>query len=97
MKKRQDTHNKYHKEIKCEAFHMEISFIYMQMNQNLRVNKTNFHLKGFALGLALKQRRKRTRKSPIQCHYFSVVGVKWARCEDGRRGCRSETAVNTNT
>ena len=26
------------------------------------VNKTNFHMKGFALGLALKQRRKATRK-----------------------------------
>ena len=35
------------------------------MNQNLRVNKTNFHMKGFAQGLALKQRRKTTRKSPI--------------------------------
>ena len=32
------------------------------MNQNLRVNKTNFHVKGFALGLTLKQRRKATRK-----------------------------------
>ena len=50
----------------CEAFHMEISFIHMLMNQNLRVNKTNFHTKGFALGLALEQRRKATRKSPIQ-------------------------------
>ena len=35
------------------------------MNQNLHVNKTNFHMKSFALGLALKQRRKATRKSPI--------------------------------
>ena len=32
---------------------------------NLHVNKTNFHKKGFALGLALKQRRNATRKSPI--------------------------------
>ena len=31
------------------------------------MNKTNFHMKGFALGLALKQRRKATRKSPIAC------------------------------
>ena len=31
---------------------------------HLHVNKTNFHVKGFALGLALKQRRKATRKSP---------------------------------
>ena len=36
------------------------------MNQNLRVNKTNFHIKGFTLGLALKQRRKATWKSPIE-------------------------------
>ena len=35
------------------------------MNHNLRVNKTNFHMKGFALGLALKQRRKATQKSAI--------------------------------
>ena len=32
------------------------------------MNKTNFHIKGFALGLALKQRRKATRKS---CGQFS--------------------------
>ena len=44
---------------------MEISFIHMQMNQNLHVNKTNFHMKGFALGLALKQRRNATWKLPI--------------------------------
>ena len=35
------------------------------MNQNSRVNKINFYMKGFAPGLALKQRRKPTRKSPI--------------------------------
>ena len=29
------------------------------------VNKTNFHMKDFALGLTLKQRRKATQKSPI--------------------------------
>ena len=34
------------------------------MNQNLHVNKTNFHIEGFALGLALKQRRKATWKLP---------------------------------
>ena len=43
------------------------------MNQNLHVNKTNFHIKGFALGLALKQRRKATRKSPIQL--YTAKGV----------------------
>ena len=35
------------------------------MNQNLGVNKTNFHMKVFALGLALKQRRNVTRKLTI--------------------------------
>ena len=49
------------------AFHMEMSFIHMQMLVHLHVNKTNFHMKGFALGLALKQRRKATRKSLIHC------------------------------
>ena len=44
---------------------MEISFIHTQMLVHLHVNKTNFHMKGFALGLALKQRRKATRKKPI--------------------------------
>ena len=45
---------------------MEISFISMQSLVNLKyVNKTNFHMKGFALGLALKQRQKATQKSPI--------------------------------
>ena len=31
----------------------------MYMNQNCHVNKTNFHMKGFVLGLALKQRQKK--------------------------------------
>ena len=44
---------------------MKISFIHMEILVHLHVNKTNFHMKGFALGLALKQRRKATRKSPI--------------------------------
>ena len=47
---------------------MEISFIHTQIVVHLHVNKTNFHMKGFALGLALKQRRKATRKSPIDLH-----------------------------
>ena len=44
---------------------METSFINMQILVHLHVNKTNFHMKGFALGLVLTQRRKATRKSPI--------------------------------
>ena len=35
------------------------------MNPNLHVNKTNFHMEDSALVLALKQRQKATRKSPI--------------------------------
>ena len=35
------------------------------MIQNLRVNKTDYHMEGFALRLALKQRRQATWKSPI--------------------------------
>ena len=38
---------------------MEIGFIHMQILLHLHVNQTNFHMKGFALGLALKQRRQR--------------------------------------
>ena len=45
---------------------MEISFIHMYIVVHLHVNKTNFQMKGFALGLTLKQRRKATRKSPIK-------------------------------
>ena len=44
---------------------MEISFIHMPILVHLQVNKTNFHMKGFTLGLALKQRRKATWKLPI--------------------------------
>ena len=54
---------------------MKISFIHMQSVVHLHVNKTNFHMKGFALGLALKQRQKATRKSPIwngQCVLATV-------------------------
>ena len=37
------------------------------------VNKTNFHMKGFTLGLALKQRRKVTRTSPIDIAHFTIA------------------------
>ena len=42
-----------------------VSFIHTQILVHLHVNKTNFHMKGFAIGLALKQRRNATQKSPI--------------------------------
>ena len=40
----------------------ETNFIHPHILFHLPVNKTNFHINGFALGLALKQRRKATRK-----------------------------------
>ena len=43
------------------------------MNQNLHVNKTNFHIKGFALGLTLRQRRKTAQKSLIITVFVLVV------------------------
>ena len=36
------------------------------LHSNGLVSKTHFHMKGFALGLVLKQRQKRTRKWPIK-------------------------------
>ena len=58
---------------------MEISFVYMQILVHLHVNKTNFHMKGFAPEIALKQRRKATRKSPISTAfsymYFTRKGT----------------------
>ena len=38
--------------------------LYRKSLVHLHVNKTKIHMKGFALGLALKQRRNVTRKSP---------------------------------
>ena len=46
------------KESKCEAFHMEISFIHTQILVHLHVNKTNFHTKGFALGTRFETEAK---------------------------------------
>ena len=69
---------------------MEISFIHMQIWVYLHVNKTNFHLKGFTLGLVLKERRKATQKWPIHTTCFFVqtlmrkfklicVGIEWVK------------------
>ena len=45
---------------------MEISFIHTEILVHVHVNKTIFHMKGFALGLALKDRqRKAMQKLPI--------------------------------
>ena len=56
---------------------MEISCIHMQMLVRLHVNKIDFHMKGFALGLTLKQRQKATRKSPIDLLYLILVVVQY--------------------
>ena len=40
----------------------------MQIFVDLHVNKTNFHMKGFALGLALKQRRSSSPLSLYRVH-----------------------------
>ena len=54
---------KFQSEAKCETFHMKMSFHSLE-------NKTHFHIKGFALGLAMKQRQMATRKWPIQSKRF---------------------------
>ena len=71
---------------------MEISFIHMKMNHNLRVNKTNFYMKGFALGLALKQRRNATRKSPIYVSFFFTTFLLCARTH-----ARKHTRTNAHS
>ena len=52
----------FQNESKCKTFHTKMSF-YSQVHLN--ANQTHFHMKGFALGLGLKQRQKATRKWPI--------------------------------
>ena len=77
----------------------------------MHVNKTNFHMKGFALGLALKQRRKATRKSPNRAMYFILFHVlfvalalscynchsseSWEDCEGTRQNVVNCTAIPT--
>ena len=45
--------------------YIEIFFIHLQILVHLHVNKTYFHMKGFALVIALKQKRKVTGKWAI--------------------------------
>ena len=51
----------------------QISFIHKQILVHLHVHKTSFHLKDFSLGLALKQRQKISRKSPIFSRAHSSI------------------------
>ena len=81
----------FESESKCEAVHMEISFIHMQMTK-ICMNKTNFHMKCFALGLAFKQRRNATQKSPIT---FSAVPPPMRDNKSSREPIRVTTHVIT--
>ena len=55
----------FQRESKCETILMKMTLICIKKETAC---KTHFHMKGFALGLVLKQRHKRTRKWPIACH-----------------------------
>ena len=62
----------------AKPFIWKLVKIHTQIVVHLHVNKTDFHMKGFALGLALKQRRNATRKSPIDVVLIlSVVKGEW--------------------
>ena len=43
------------------------------LHSNGLVSKTHFRMKGFALGLVLKQRQKRTRKWPIKVKFIAEI------------------------
>ena len=45
------------KQGQVQTFNMKISFIHMHILVSLQLNKTNFHVEGFALELALKRRQ----------------------------------------
>ena len=43
------------------------------LHSNGLVSKTHFHMKGFALGLVLKQRQKTTRKWPVSVPFKYTI------------------------
>ena len=55
----------FQSEAKYKAFYLKISLMYLQILVHLHVIYTNFHIRGFALSLILKQSRQATRKSPV--------------------------------
>ena len=64
----------YESEVKCKVFVMKISF-------HSSVNKTNFHMKSFALSLAFIVRFTATRKWPIErntCFLYFQQSTCWA-------------------
>ena len=54
----------FQSESKCETILMKMTLICIKKETAYR---THFRMKGFALGLVLKQKHKRTRKWPIAC------------------------------
>ena len=46
------------------------------LHENETACRTHFHMKGFALGLVLKQRHKRTRKRPIKIQ-LDILLILW--------------------
>ena len=89
----------FQSESQCKAFHMEISFIHMQSLVHLHVNKTNFHMKGFAPGLAWNRGETQLGNRLLDIHYFlygyldpSAVGIcffeGWGSCVEGKKAVR---------
>ena len=60
----------FQNEGKCKTFHVKISFICMRINNH-------FHINGFALCLALKQRLGPTRKWPIKAKAMHEFRAKF--------------------
>ena len=58
----------YESEAKCKVFNMKISF-------HSCANKTNCHMKSFALSLALIMRLTATRKWPKECRESFVLAL----------------------
>ena len=89
----------FQSESQCKAFHMEISFIHMQSLVHLHVNKTNFHMKGFAPGLAWNRGETQLGNRLLDINYFlygyldpSAVSIcffeGWGSCVEGKKAVR---------
>ena len=61
----------FQNEGKCKTFHVKISFICMRILNN------HFHINGFALSIALKQRLGPTRKWPIKAKAMHEFRAKF--------------------
>ena len=47
------------------------------MQFHFHANQSHFHINGFALGLVLKQRHKKTRKWPTRIDRFVLINLRW--------------------